>query len=132
VDQRAVEQATRHGDVAQKAILSIQGEHMELLDGQITEPGRNPSHHVLGTLDPLCRGPKFANQPLAEFQGGQDPGSLRRADARCPNEFCRRPTNQLPQRAFDGEEEPRGHGDGILTGLAGAEDDGQEFDRGEG
>ena len=120
---------TRNSDIAQKVILTIEGEHMKLLHRQVTEPWGNPPYHILRTLNPFCRGAKFRDQPLAQFQGGQDSGRLGRTDPRRLDEFRRRAGDQFPERALERLEQSTGHRDRVLTRLAGPEYDGQEFDR---
>jgi hypothetical protein len=132
MDQRPGQEAPGDQHGPDHVVLGREHHQVELLDLQIAERTSHVGDDVLGAPDPGPYRPHLAAEPPAQLEGGGEPGGLGGADPAEPAELTERLAGQPPKRATGGAMEIfRDHFDPD-PGPAGAEQDGQELDRGEG
>lgn len=104
---------------------------MELFDLDISEPGGQEPDHILRLPDAEWGGPGLLGQPGGQLKGGQKPGRLGRPHASGLHQLGPRSRREPPERAFAHLQQPAGNVERRCAAGTGAEEDGQQFGRGE-
>ena len=100
---------------------------MEFLHGQVTEPGRDVAHHVLGIADAGRGGTQFPGEPEADLDGRQQSGCLGWSDARGPLQLGRGPRGQASERTARRLQQTPGDRAHVLSCPAGSQEDRDQF-----